>query len=99
MPMHQLAGNLARLAVLLMAASLSGCAALTNPVANGLPVRRVPPELLGESREHKVPLPLTLLRQPQPEAYRLAPGDVLGVWIEGVLGEKNQVPPVHLPDA
>ena len=27
--------------------SLAGCAAVTNPVANGIPVRMLPPELLA----------------------------------------------------
>src|SRR5438093_10047510 len=78
---------------------LSGCAALTNPVANGVPVRRLPPELLGESKEGARPLPLTLLRQKPPDGYRLGADDVLGVWVEGVLGEQNQLPPIHFPEA
>jgi hypothetical protein len=73
---------------------LTGCAALTNPVANGVPVRRVPPELLAVPKEGTRPLPLTLLRQKPPDTYRLGPNDVLGIWIEGVLGERNQLPPV-----
>src|SRR5579875_471908 len=82
-------------AVLLLLLGLiagQGCAALSNPLANGIPVRRVPPELLGESKEGLQRLPLTVLRQPPPPAYKLAPGDVLGVWIEGVLGEKGKPP-------
>ncbi|HLJ96154.1 MAG TPA: polysaccharide biosynthesis/export family protein [Gemmataceae bacterium] len=78
---------------------LSGCAALTNPVANGIPVRRLPPELLGEPKEGARPLPLSLLRQQPAEPYRLGPNDVLGLWIEGVLGERNQIPPVNFPEA
>src|SRR6185295_12742075 len=41
--------------------------------------------------------PLSLLRQPPPDVYRLASGDILGVWIEGVLGERGQAPPVQAP--
>src|SRR5262249_49302249 len=76
---------------------LTGCAALTNPTANGIPVREMPPELLGKAREELKPIPLTLLRQPPPDVYRLGAGDVRGVWIEGVLGELNQAPPVQIP--
>src|SRR5262249_19713866 len=72
--------------------------ALTNPVADGLPVHRLPPELLAEPKAGTTTIPLTLLRQEPPPAYRLTPGDVLGVWIEGVLGEKSQAPPVHLSE-
>ena len=85
-------------AVLLLVGALNGCAALSNPVANGIPVRRLPPELLGESRENLQTIPLTLLRQPPPKAYLLDAGDVLGVWVEGVLGEKGQPPPVRFSE-
>src|SRR5439155_18263376 len=78
----------------LFCSALCGCAAITNPVANGVPVHRLPPELLGEPKEGARSLPLTLLRQKPPQSYRLGPEDVLGIWIEGVLGEKNQIPPV-----
>src|SRR5262249_49461822 len=74
----------------------SGCVAITNPTANGIPVRRLPPELRGESRSAKRDLPLTNLSQKPPEAYRLAAGDILGIWIPGILGEQTQLPPVNL---
>jgi hypothetical protein len=78
------------LAVLLAS---TGCAAVTNPVADAIPARLVPAELLAPSREG-VPLPLTLLRQP-PQEYRLAGGDGLAVYVEGFLGERdrNQILP------
>src|SRR5262245_45540535 len=68
-------------------ALLSGCAALTNPVANGVPAHMLPDELLGESREGYETIPLTLLRQKPVEHYILASGDTLGIFIEGILGE------------
>ena len=77
---------------------LGGCAALTNPVANGVPARILPDELLAESREGFVPIPLTLLRQPPPEKYVLAAGDTLGIYIAGVLGTEETPPPVNIPD-
>lgn len=77
---------------------LTGCAAVTNPVVDGIPVRRLPPEVLGESKDLEQPIALTALRQKSPEVYRLAPGDVLGVWVEGVLGDRNQPPPVRIPE-
>jgi protein involved in polysaccharide export with SLBB domain len=82
------------LLAVLLAGLLSGCAALTNPVANGVPVRRLPLELLAVPKAGTRPLPLTLLRQPPPQPYRLGAHDILGLWIEGVLGERNQLPPV-----
>jgi protein involved in polysaccharide export with SLBB domain len=77
---------------------LGGCAAVTNPVANGVPARLLPDELLGESREGFVPVPLTLLRQSPPENYILAPGDTLGIYIGGVLGTEETPLPVNIPD-
>jgi protein involved in polysaccharide export with SLBB domain len=78
----------------LCCAVLSGCAAWGNPVANGIPVRRLSPELLGESRAQLQQIPLTALRQTPPDSYRLDSEDVLGIWIEGVIGEKNVAPPI-----
>ncbi len=72
----------------------SGCQAITNPVAEGIPVRRLPPEFLGRPREIERPIPLALLGQRRPEEYEVGPGDVLGIWVEGVLGEAGMVPPV-----
>ena len=74
---------------------LSGCAAVSNPVADATPVRLVPPPLLGAHRTGQQTIPLTLLGQCPPPAYALGPGDVLGVYIEGVLGEPTQPLPVQ----
>src|SRR5215813_10814036 len=76
-----------------------GCAAVSNPVADGIPVRRLPAEYLSPPKADLKTIPLTLLRQKPPEDYLLDGGDVLGVYIEGVVGEKNQPPPVRLPEA
>jgi protein involved in polysaccharide export with SLBB domain len=81
-------------AALLMCVAFSGCAAWGNPVTNGVPVRRLSPELLGESRASLQLIPFTSLRQVPPDAYRLDSEDVLGIWIEGVLGEKGFAPPI-----
>jgi len=78
--------------------SLGGCAAITNPVANGVPVRILPDELLARSKQDLKPIPLSLLRQQPPAVYRLAAGDILGVYIEGVLGEADKPPPVNIPE-
>lgn len=80
--------------LLLSAALLSGCAAFTNPVANGIPVRMLPDELLAESREDFEPIDLAMLRQPRPEFFKLDVGDTLGVYIEGIIGDENTPPPV-----
>lgn len=84
-----------RLLVVLVCCQQIGCASLTNPVADGVPVRMLPAECLGRSREDEREIPLNLLRQPPPEVYRLDAGDILGVYIDTVLGERNQPLPVR----
>ncbi len=81
--------------LILLQCNLCGCAALTNPVADGIPVRRVPEELLCPPKEQLKQVPLTLLRQPAPDVYRLGPGDVVGVYVEGFLGERNGPLPIQ----
>ena len=86
-------------ALLALGLLLSGCASLTNPTANGVPVRILPPELLADSKEGFEPIPLTLLRQAPPDEYLLEVGDTLGIYIEGILGNEETPPPVNIPDA
>ena len=81
-------------AVSLLVGGLSGCAALTFPVS-GIPAHRVPEELLGEPKDLTETIDLALLGQPAADQYRLAPRDVLGVWIDGILGDRAQAPPIH----
>ncbi len=79
-----------RLAALL-AALAGGCAGGPQPVADGIPVRRLPAEVLGPSKAGLVPVPLPLLRK-QESPYRVDKGDVLTVFAEDVLGVRNQIP-------
>ena len=75
-----------------------GCASWTNPVANGIPARLVPDELLAESKTALKAIPLTWLRRKPDERYKLAAGDILGLFIEGILGEPEVLPPINFPD-
>jgi protein involved in polysaccharide export with SLBB domain len=75
-----------------------GCASFSNPVAQGIPVHRLPAEYLAPPKENLKAVPLTALRQKAPEAHIVDKGDILGIFIEGVVGEKDKPPPVHLPD-
>lgn len=86
------------LALACLACNFVGCAAFTNPVANGVPVYMIPDELLAPSKEGLEPIDLTLLRQEPPEQYLLATGDTLGVYVQGVLGNAEEAPPVSVPD-
>ncbi len=81
----------------------TGCASLTNPVQNGIPVRRLPDELLATPRREGLQtIPLSLLRRQQPEDYILAAGDVIGVFVAGVFpltlaDQALPAPPVYFP--
>lgn len=94
------AAHAARRAGLLLAACLScglaGCTAVSNPVYDSVPVRLVPHELLGPSKAGSHTIPLNLLRQPEPDVYRLDHGDVLGIYIDGIVGERTQPPPLQV---
>ena len=62
------------LAVLLLTSFSTGCSCI-----NGIPVSRVPGELLyAEKKNDFEDISLLRLRQDAPDVYRLAPGDVLG---------------------
>lgn len=83
------------LASALVCCALTGCTAMTNPAADGIPVRLLPPELIGPSKTSWQTIPLTALRQPPADAYRLTPGDVLGIFIDGYVGSSTQLLPVQ----
>ncbi len=78
-------------------ACLAGCSAITNPVANGIPARLLDDDLLAEPKENKESIPLGWLRVDPPDVYRLDVGDIMGIYIEGALGKRDEVPPINLP--
>jgi protein involved in polysaccharide export with SLBB domain len=85
----------ARLVALALAACGSGCAALTNPVADGIPVRRLPDGVFAEPKAALEQVPLNLLRVNEPGDYTLDKGDVLGVVADEVLTKDGQPVPVQ----
>ncbi len=95
----QVVSCVVKLCAMLAVVTTTGCAAWTNPVANGIPARLLPEELLAESRESLEQIPLTYLRRKPPEEFTLGPGDLLGVYVEGVLGLEDQLPPVNFPES
>ncbi len=82
----------ARAALFVLCVALTGCASLTNPVAVGVPAPFLPPELLAKPKDRSCSIPLNALGQAAPDVYRLDSGDVLGVWIDGVLGTNGIIP-------
>lgn len=77
--------------MLLAIVSAQGCAAITFP-SYGIPVYRLPEEMLSCPKDHEKSINLTWLKQPPPQDYLLAPGDVLGIWVAGVLGSDESGP-------
>ncbi len=83
--------------------ALGGCANLTQPI-DGVPARRLPPQFFPEPKNDLVPVDISLLSLEPPREYLLAGGDILGVYIEGVLpfnppNEPPEPPPVNFPEA
>jgi len=74
--------------------ALTGC----SPFRNAVPAECVRPTLFDAPRASREPINFTRLRQDPPAVYLLGPRDILGVFIEGVLGKADEVPPVHFPD-
>jgi len=50
-------------------------------------------------RSSQEPIDFTHLRQTPPAVYMLGAGDVLGIYIEGILGQSNEAPPVHFAES
>lgn len=74
---------------------VTGCAAF-HPI-KGLPARYMPDEFRGPSRSGKETIDLSLLRQSPPATHLVDTGDLLSIYIEGVLGRREEQPPVFFP--
>jgi protein involved in polysaccharide export with SLBB domain len=99
--MTQWLGNRFQMLAMAWAAWISmvtGCAQLTNPAIDGVPARRVPEEYLGTPRDAYKPIPLDLLRQKPNKNYTLDQGDILGLYIDKILGEQGQALPFRMPE-
>jgi protein involved in polysaccharide export with SLBB domain len=88
--------------LLLVAGLSSGCTNLTQPLS-GVPARRLPPQFLAQSKSNLVPLDPSRLKQEEPRQYLVDQGDILGIYIQGILPftkaeEPEQPPPVNFPD-
>lgn len=86
------------LLAILASLSLSGCTEVLAPI-DTIPASRVPQQFLAEPQANKVSIDVSRLRQPEPEFYYLDAGDTLAVFVEGVLGNFEEPPPVQLPTA
>ncbi len=64
-----------------------------------VPAHRMPRSVLGRPREDMLDISLARLRQVPPPQYLLGPNDVLGIYIENVLGKPEEAPPVNFPES
>ena len=85
------------LSVILLCGAMSGCTAILSPI-DAIPASRVPKQFLAEPQANKVPIDVSRLRQPKPDYYLLDAGDILGVFVEGILGQLDESPPVRFPE-
>lgn len=72
----------------------SGCSSVT---LSAVSAHRLPRWVLGTPKATREPINLIRLRQDPPSVYQLGPRDILGVFIQGVLGREEEAPPVHFP--
>jgi protein involved in polysaccharide export with SLBB domain len=72
--------------------------ALTGCTVPAIQASRVPREFLGLPRTEMQEITMTRLRQTPPRVYQLGPGDVLGIYIETVIGKSEEPPPVYFPN-
>src|SRR5262245_59317322 len=92
---RQMVRQCVRLAAVVWLSMQVGCAAL-HPL-HGISPRMLPPELRGTTRAGMETIDLSRLRQTPPCDYRLDTGDVLTIHVDGVMGDRNLVPPVNFP--
>ena len=91
------------LAATLATVVLGGCTTLTQPIS-GVPVNRLPPQFFAPPKNNLVPVDISLLSSEPPREYQIDKGDILGVYVEGVLpfnppNVTPEPPPVNFPDA
>ena len=89
--------RLALVLAVMVSMSMTGCTALFSPL-DTIPAERLPEQFKAEPQASKVPLNPARLRQTRPEFYTLDSDDVLGIFIEGILGNAGEAPPIQIPD-
>lgn len=92
----------ASLVAMLVSVTLTGCTSLLSPI-DGVPARRLPPEFFGQPKNNMVPVDISLLSLEPPREYQVDSGDILGMYIEGVLPFNDPnvpptPPPINFPD-
>ena len=86
----------------LISSGLTGCTSFMAPI-EGVPSNRIPASFLAQPRSNYVELELARLTQKPVDEYLLDAGDILGIYVEGVLppaGDVEEIappPPVNFP--
>lgn len=76
-----------------------GCSPVMINGIPAIPAHRVPAEFLVATKKDELqPISISRLRQDPPEVYILGAGDILGLYIENVLGSSDELPPINYPD-
>lgn len=81
----------------LLAAILCAAAGCTS-YRGALPPSAIRPSYADAPRAKQAPINIIHLRQEPPAQYLLGPRDVLGIYVEGVLGRVDDAPPVHFSE-
>ncbi len=76
----------------------TGCQAVLSPIS-GVPAGRLPSGFMATPKNDLRPINIARLRQEPPREYLLDTGDTLGIFIEGVLGEVDAMPPFQMPES
>ena len=77
--------------------AFSGCSSRHCPPLETVPACKVRNKTCCVNQEPEKINFLTLRRKP-PESYILGGGDTLGIYIQGITGDKDVPPPVHFPE-
>ena len=85
------------LAAAMVSLMACGCQTIFSPIS-GVPAHRLPQEFLAQPKNNLTPIDISRLRRDPPREYQLDAGDILGIYIEGVLGDAETLPPVHFPE-
>lgn len=80
--------------------AFSGCSSLMLSLSGpeAVPANKVPGIVLTRPRSDMQEISLSRLRQTPPDHHQLGPNDILGVYIENVLGKTGEPPPVNFPE-
>lgn len=77
--------------ILAVFCALPGCITFSN---QGIPSNRLPDFLRGEEKGERIPLNFALLGQSEPRVYTICAGDLLGIYIRGLMPtDSAAIPP------